>query len=314
MRKFLKKDHGKLIVVENDYVLLFLDSFFIYYYKDGTTNRYTYEEIESVNLNNNDIHILVKSVDKNNIDVLVTCSDVSKKDLDYILDLKNFKEKSKYVTNNVKESNISCEKKIDEKIVKKLKILFIFTLLSFFIVISIILVFCEIMKINSDITYAFSPLSLVFLLVTILSIVYGRKYYKLGYKSDKNVIAGIIMTFVLSIIAFDSILGVKKMDYSECLKYESIISVDFPSSGKYLKISRAGKNKMYIILDKKYKEDIYKQLINNNWSKNSDVYKNYEDFLDNGGNDDYYYPTEKYSSGLLIKYDYRSNTFVISEK
>lgn len=66
----------------------------------------------------------------------------------------------------------------------------------------------------------------------ILSIILGFKLKKEGLKCTKNIVAGFIMCFYLTMFGFFSLLPTFEADYSNLKNYENILNVKIPEKGK----------------------------------------------------------------------------------
>lgn len=108
-----------------------------------------------------------------------------------------------------------------------LKILFVLTILSIFFALGTISFVAE--K-NDRLDYEYMWICLLFLPISISSIILGKKYRRKGYLCKKNIVGGIIITILLlmyGILPFGSIDN----DYSYIDKLEKIINFELPNSG-----------------------------------------------------------------------------------
>ncbi len=93
-------------------------------------------------------------------------------------------------------------------------------------------------QITNDLTeYKYMWVLLLFLPIPIASIVFGKKYKKMGYSCKKNIVGGAIMTFLLCIYSYFTIFYFAHKDYlfddySYLTKLEEKIHFDFPKQGK----------------------------------------------------------------------------------
>lgn len=106
-------------------------------------------------------------------------------------------------------------------------ILFILTILSLYLALGTISFVAE--K-NGRLDYEYMWICLLFLPISISSIILGIKYRRKGYLCKKNIVGGIIITILLlmyGILPFGSIDN----DYSYVDKLEKIINFELPNTG-----------------------------------------------------------------------------------
>lgn len=146
-------------------------------------------------------------------------------------------DSSKY---NKKEIEMKLNEEFGRKIIKKFKItyiikaktqsnltlLFIFTLITFYIASSV----ATNLSINTERMWTMW----LWLPIPILSIILGFKYKKKGYKCQKNILAGFIIGFLLLVFGAYTFFFPNE-DYQNFLELESIINVDLPKQGIYTK-------------------------------------------------------------------------------
>ena len=119
---------------------------------------------------------------------------------------------------------INIREKQREKIKKGMCILFILTVITFFIIGNII----------SEISYNTEYMWLMWLClpIPILSIVLGLKFQKMRVNCQKNVISGYIVAFLLLLFGSFTFIFPNE-DYQQILKMENIINIQLPDEGVY---------------------------------------------------------------------------------
>jgi len=131
--------------------------------------------------------------------------------------------------NIFQKMKIKIKNRISQTKFKKnmLKILFVLTILSLFFAMKTTSLVAE--K-NDRLTYEYMWIFLLFMPISILSIILGIKYRRKGYLCNKNIVGGIIITILLlmyGILPFSSVDN----DYSYVDKLEKIINFELPNSG-----------------------------------------------------------------------------------
>ena len=139
-----------------------------------------------------------------------------------------------------KEIEMKLNAEFGKKIIKKFKItnilktktesnltvLFILTLITFYIASSVALN----LSINAEKMWTMW----LWLPMPILSIILGLKYKKKGYKCQKNIVAGFIVGFLLLVFGAYTFIFPNE-DYQDFLELENIINLDLPEQGIYTK-------------------------------------------------------------------------------
>ena len=151
--------------------------------------------------------------------------DNSKGKLNINFDLEKFNK----ITTQVKLDNIIKEINTRDKQRKQISngmvILFIVTVLTFFIAGNII------SEISINTEYMWSMW--LWLPIPILSIILGYKYQKMKVKCKKNIIGGYIVAFMLLLFGFYTFIFPNE-NYQEIFKLEGIINVPLPNDGIYM--------------------------------------------------------------------------------
>ena len=113
-----------------------------------------------------------------------------------------------------------------------------------------------------------------FLIVPVLSIVFGIIYYRKGYKTLKNIVAGVLVGLYLIFEAY-VFNNVKEyiLDYNIIYSYKDYLDVELPNNGIIINSNVLGNYNVYYMVS--YDEDNALMLVNNleknnNWIKSSD--------------------------------------------
>lgn len=111
-------------------------------------------------------------------------------------------------------------------------ILFIVTILSFFIASEIDDYIFKINELPGPLSVTTSWVMFLFLPIPILSIILGIKYKNVGYKGcTKNIVAGCVVAFILimcGVFVFDD---THEVEYANIYNFRNIISLDIPENG-----------------------------------------------------------------------------------
>ena len=203
------------------------------------------------------------------------------------------REKVNNIENHLGDSKVIKNNKIhNPKFTKKLLLfLFILTLLSVplaALTYSLILSSLDVSKIDLSKTMLICWL---WLIIPLLSIVFGFKYKNAGFKCTKNIIAGIAVGFLLFILGLESFLPIPlTTSYDQIYDYEDILGIDLPEVGDlqimndypYDKEDKKNFNVVIVYYDRvnttKLVDSIKK---NNNWIMSNQVDDKLKKFLIN---------------------------------
>lgn len=142
-----------------------------------------------------------------------------KKLIDLIRNLKHQKEE------------ILLEDKSYQNIKKKMKFLFIFTILSLWLAFLSVSFITELLSFPLDIKYMW--IMWLWLPIPITSIILGFKYKHQGLKCLKNIVGGFIIAILLMIYGCFVFIPDNEVNYEEVVKLEKILNINFPETGKY---------------------------------------------------------------------------------
>lgn len=117
---------------------------------------------------------------------------------------------------------------LDNKKTLSLKVLFIFTILVFFMSVETVNIVCR--NIPSSFTSEKMYIFLLWLPIPLLSIILG-----FIYKKKSNVVAGIIVSLFLFMFGiFNIVMPLNKIEYNKMKLYEELLNVEFPKNGKFI--------------------------------------------------------------------------------
>lgn len=136
-------------------------------------------------------------------------------------------KKDKYIDKTNKKESKRNPKKIEVGMI----ILFILTILSFSAAVNTLILVQKYRPGNEWIIW-------IWLIIPVLSIILGVKYKKEGFKTTKNIVAGVIVTILYfafvfmyaMFLFFDYLPKDNQIDITEINKYQDIIDIEIPSS------------------------------------------------------------------------------------
>lgn len=114
----------------------------------------------------------------------------------------------------------------------------------------------------------------ILLPIPILSIILGFKYKRVGYKCQKNIVAGFVVSFLMFSWGITAFFPNYEIEYKNVLKYENIIGFNLPQTGRARSMHFSkfmnDKTTNYTIINIYFNEEdsqiIYNEVINNaNW-------------------------------------------------
>lgn len=130
-----------------------------------------------------------------------------------------------------------------------------------------------------------------FLPISILSIILGYKFKKAGFKCNKNIIGGYIISFLLLIYGSFSLFPSNFKDYHKIDKYRPIVGVKLPDNGKLeiikwqstLEDDKKEHVEMNVYYDKENVSDLVDSIKNsNNWILGKEIKSELKIFLSSG--------------------------------
>ena len=127
-----------------------------------------------------------------------------------------------------------------------------------------------------------------FLPIPIASILLGFKYYDKGYKCAKNIIAGLIMGFILISLGGLCLIPTYSEDYKKINDYKDYIDANIPNNGE-LEIKKLYKyidndKTEYVIINAYYDKENTEELLNSinkseNWIQSTKIKSNHKFLL-----------------------------------
>ena len=228
-----------------------------------------YDEIKVIKENDTDIFIGTKKgiltfqKDKCNEEIINFIKNISPN--------KKVYKKAKNIKIKTKESTDK-----QSKLIKTiLNILFILSIISVWLGMYCWATLTE--NINPHFGLEYSYYMAIALPIPLLSLILGLIYEKKGYKTDKNIVIGIVMSipFIISLIP-PIYMRQFYIPMNNINEYKNIIKVDLPTTGKYKKIkwdSPKGAISNYIEFNNKKEIDkFYKDIKNDStWIKENDI-------------------------------------------
>lgn len=163
--------------------------------------------------------------------------------------------------------------------------------LSFFTYLFIILCFSYAILINAFVgddllAYKYIFISLVFLPISLASLLINIKHRKLIERSSKNIKVAVIISIFIVFFSTLSLIPLKyRRDFSELNKYKDIIQVDLPSNGEFYEIITENVNFDKVsALVKFYKKEEYDSFYNKlkkseNWLNKKQLDSNLKKFI-----------------------------------
>ena len=265
-KKYYKKQM-KDVIVKKKITTKFYNNYLIAI-GDRSTIKINYSEIKKIKETNDNLYILEQTI------IILQKDKCTKELIEFIRNI----NKDKFIVKKSKDKTISINKKEKSKLINTISmLLFIITILSIYLG----LIFWSIATEISNTNIAFSNIwVMIFALpIPIASIIFGIIYKRKGYKCEKNIIIGIIMSVILVLISSTTLIENQfNTNYDEVNKYADIIDVKIPEKGKYKRVewdSSYLKNLIsnYIqFTNTKEANKFYKDIKNNpNWISEKDL-------------------------------------------
>ena len=275
-----------------EYTLFFYEDY-LEKKSENATQKIFYDQIQKKVETKDAIYFLLNTKDI----LLIKKEDCSTELLDYLEEIQITKKSIRYLKPSNTENNILLDKKIS-RIRLLLIILFIATILSLIggIILPQILTLRDIPSfIVKDFPDAILHIGIVhidfpsifnisylwsacfFLPIAILSVVLGIIYRKRGFKCVKNIVAGVIVTLLLSFMIYFSSQNDYQIekDYQEASTYHSIIGEILPDEGRMFQMKWSDNNQEFnyfyfkdVEENEEFKDKIQK---NNHWILAKDV-------------------------------------------
>lgn len=208
------------------YQIKFYNEYFIKQ-GDKVIMKYYYTDINKVIETDTDLYLTTKDNK-----VIIIQKNTCKTDITtFIYSKCNSIEKH---INNKHNEDINKLQKYQNVIKILMIILFIITLLSWYLASALCIHLCTIYPLHGFNLMKNNWAYFCLLPVPILSIILGYKFNKIGIKCKKNIVAGFIMCFILIFSGFPYFIenSEKKEEYKEIYKYQNIINLQLPNNGE----------------------------------------------------------------------------------
>ena len=195
------------------YDMIFYENYFKIIKKDEI-HKVEYQEIKAIKEETN---FMILFFEKGKI--RIEKNECEKKLIDLIRYLKYQKEEK------------LLENKSYQNIKKKMKFLFIFTILSLWFAFLSVSLITELLSFLIDTKYMW--IMWLWLPIPITSIILGFKYKHQGLKCLKNIIGGFIIAALLMIYGCFIFIPTNEVNYEKISKLEKTLNINLPDTGRY---------------------------------------------------------------------------------